>query len=199
MTGYFSGKASFGMTSHTSRGSYDVFVMHVTASGAIDWAAQAGGTSFDRGYGVAHDGAGGALVTGYFSGEASFGSTSLTSLKGTLTCFVASLIPPPPLPPLLPRPPLAPMVPGGECNGDACDGSPSDLPPLPGGAPSPSRASPFYQPPASPFHQPPAVTVITVFEQPAVAIPALATSLALLLGIAGRSARPGAAAIPRAY
>ena len=76
VTGYFSGEASFGSTSLTSRGSYDLFVMHVAASGAIDWAVQAGGTSFDRGYGVAHDGAGGALVTGYFSGEASFGSTS---------------------------------------------------------------------------------------------------------------------------
>ena len=107
MTGFFSGEASFGSTSLTSRGMQDAFVMHVTASGAIDWAAQAGGTSEDRGYGIVHDGAGGALVTGYFSGEASFGSTLLTNLKGTATCFVASLTLPPPLPPLHPRPPLA--------------------------------------------------------------------------------------------
>ena len=107
VTGFFYREASFGSTSLTSRGMQDAFVMHVTASGAIDWAAQAGGTSEDRGYGIVHDGAGGALVTGYFSGEASFGSTLLTNLKGTATCFVACLTPPPPLPPLHPRPPLA--------------------------------------------------------------------------------------------
>jgi len=106
VTGYFYGEASFGSTSFTSRGVQDAFVMHNAASGAIDWAVQAGGTSDDGGYGIAHDGAGGALVTGYFTGEASFGSTSLTSFKGSATCFVASLIPPP-LPPLLPRPPPA--------------------------------------------------------------------------------------------
>ena len=107
VTGHFSGEATFGSTSLTSRGEYDAFVMHVAASGAIEWAIQAGGTSYDRSYGIARDGAGGALVTGYFSGEALFGSTSLTSFKGSATCFVASLIPPPPHPPLFPRPPPA--------------------------------------------------------------------------------------------
>ncbi|KOO27778.1 pkd domain-containing protein, partial [Chrysochromulina tobinii] len=83
VTGYFGGHASFGSTSLTSRGTEDAFVMHVTASGAIDWAVQAGGASHDQGYSIAHDGAGGALVTGYFSGQASFGSTSLTSQGGS--------------------------------------------------------------------------------------------------------------------
>jgi hypothetical protein len=77
VSGLFSGEASFGSTSFESRGQYDVFVMHVTASGAIDWAVQAGGTSFDQSDGIAHDGAGGALVTGSFRAVASFGSTSL--------------------------------------------------------------------------------------------------------------------------
>ena len=44
-----------------------------------DWAVQTRGTSKSQGLGIAYEGAGGALVTGYFSGEASFGSTSLTS------------------------------------------------------------------------------------------------------------------------
>ena len=177
VTGYFYGNASFGSTSFTSRGMHDAFVMHVTASGAIDWAIQAGGTFYDRGYGIAHDGAGGALVTGDFYGKASFGSKTLTTSQGTAaSCFVASVVPV--------VMPVVPGVPGGECNGDSCDGLPPGLPPLPGGAPSPSRApspspSPSRngspQPPASPFYQPPAVTVP---EQPAVA--ALTTSLALL-------------------
>ena len=46
MTGYFTGAALFDTTSLTNRGLADAFVMHVTAAGAIDWAIQAGGTSF---------------------------------------------------------------------------------------------------------------------------------------------------------
>ena len=86
-TGYFSNKASFGITSLTSRGSSDAFVMHVTASGAIDWAVQAGGTDTDQGNGIASDGAGGALVTGYFTGTALFDTTSLTT-RGLADAFV---------------------------------------------------------------------------------------------------------------
>eukprot|EP00900_Chrysochromulina_parva_P002912 jgi/Chrpa1/12621/Chrysochromulina_OHIO_Genome00016292-RA len=91
VTGDFSGKASFGSTLLTSRGSSDVFVMHVTASGAIDWAFQAGGALFDSGNSIArvggHDGVDGFLVSGSFSGEASFGSTSLIS-RGSDDAFV---------------------------------------------------------------------------------------------------------------
>ena len=61
VAGSFYGKASFGSTYLISRGSYDAIVMHVAASGAIDWAVQAGGTFDDEGLGIAHDGAGGAL------------------------------------------------------------------------------------------------------------------------------------------
>ena len=88
VTGFFTGWASFGSLSLTSKGSSDAFVMHVTASGAIDWAVQAGGVSHDNGYGIAHDGTGGALVTGYFSDDASFGSTSLRSQKCYYDAFV---------------------------------------------------------------------------------------------------------------
>jgi len=92
VSGYFSGQASFGSTSLTSRGTEDAYVMHVTASGAIDWAVQAGGASYlygsqDQGYSISYDGAGGALVTGFFSGNASFGSTFLTS-RGSADAFV---------------------------------------------------------------------------------------------------------------
>ena len=90
VTGVFSGTASFGDTSLTSRGSFDAFVLHVTASGLIDWAVQAGGASYDydQGYGIAHDGAnGGAFVTGTFAGEAHFGSYAVTS-RGVYAVFV---------------------------------------------------------------------------------------------------------------
>ena len=91
VTGVFSGTASFGDTSLTSRGSFDAFVLHVTASGLIDWAVQAGGASYDydQGYGIAHDGAnGGAFVTGCFAGEAHFGSYAVTSRGVPYAVFV---------------------------------------------------------------------------------------------------------------
>ena len=87
VAGYFGGKASFGSTLLEASDEYDVFVMHVTASGAIDWAVQAGGMSSDHGYEIAQDGMGGALVTGDFSGKASFGSTTLVS-RGSYDAFV---------------------------------------------------------------------------------------------------------------
>jgi hypothetical protein len=144
VTGYFSGHASFGSTLLTSHDRADGFVMHVTASGAIDWAV---GSSAHP-YAIAHDGVGGALVTGYFSGNASFGSTTLTSLGIAPACFVASLMPPLDRPPLLPPPPPAP------------------LPPPPGSPPKSSRT-------------PDPRGVMALSEQPAFVV-SLATSLALL-------------------
>jgi hypothetical protein len=87
VTGKFRGQAMFGSTSLSGFDFYDVFVMHVTAYGVIDWAVQAGGTSSDGGYGITTDGVGGALVTGGFRGEATFGPTVLTS-EGLSDVFV---------------------------------------------------------------------------------------------------------------
>ena len=99
VTGDFMGEAFFGSTyewngthsypvagsrlnSHSQYDS-DVFVMHVTALGAVDWAVQAGGWGSTHGSNIAHDGVGGAFVTGDFMGGASFGSTSLVNLGGS--------------------------------------------------------------------------------------------------------------------
>jgi len=120
VTGTFSGKASFGSTLLTSRGSSDVFVMHVTASGTIDWAIQGGGKLSDFGKSIAYVGAGaqdgvdGALVTGSFTSEASFGSSTLKRSGDVGACFAARLMPPPPSPPSRPLlPPRVPPVPPG--------------------------------------------------------------------------------------
>ena len=120
VTGDFSGKASFGSTLLTSRGSSDVFVMHVTASGTIDWAIQGGGKLSDFGKSIAYVGAGaqdgvdGALVTGSFTSEASFGSSTLKRSGDVGACFAARLMPPPPSPPSRPLlPPRVPPVPPG--------------------------------------------------------------------------------------
>lgn len=58
------------------------------------WGTQAGGGSADKGRGVAGDGAGGSVVTGYFKDTATFGAgepneTTLTSVDGSTDIFVA--------------------------------------------------------------------------------------------------------------
>jgi hypothetical protein len=80
--------------------------MHVSASGAIDWAIQLGGTLAAWGYGIAQgDEVGGFLVTGAFIGNVSLGSSTIASQPLQINSFAASLMPPPPTPPLPPLPP----------------------------------------------------------------------------------------------
>ena len=88
VTGEFNGTATFGSTTLTSAGGFDVFVAKVDASGAYVWATKAGGTSGDIGYGLSTLADGSSIVTGEFSGTATFGSTTLTS-QGSVDVFVA--------------------------------------------------------------------------------------------------------------
>jgi hypothetical protein len=90
VTGSFSGTATFGSTTLTSAGSQDVFVAKIDAAGAYVWATQAGGVSTDQGRGVSTVSDGSAIVTGYFQGTATFGSTTLTS-AGSSDVFVAKI------------------------------------------------------------------------------------------------------------
>ena len=90
VTGHFEGTATFGSTTFTSAGSADVFVAKLDASGDYEWVKQAGGRSVDYGYGVSVLADGSSIVTGYFAGTATFGSTTLTSAGGK-DVFVAKL------------------------------------------------------------------------------------------------------------
>ncbi|MFA7028830.1 MAG: SBBP repeat-containing protein, partial [Candidatus Cloacimonadaceae bacterium] len=54
------------------------------------WAKQAGGTDYDFGQDIAIDSSGNSYITGYFPGNASFGTTELTS-SGGIDIFVAKL------------------------------------------------------------------------------------------------------------
>ena len=70
VTGLFNGNASFGSLSLIGQG-LSSFVTHVNASsGVFDWAIKVFGTSEVHCTGIAADGKGGALVTGYFAGSA---------------------------------------------------------------------------------------------------------------------------------
>ncbi len=79
VTGFFFDSATFGDTTLISNGSYDIFIARYDSDGNVVWARQAGGTSLDRGFSTAMDGSGNCFATGYFSGTAIFGDTSLTS------------------------------------------------------------------------------------------------------------------------
>ncbi|HOY85609.1 MAG TPA: SBBP repeat-containing protein [Candidatus Syntrophosphaera sp.] len=92
VTGCFNGTANFGTTSLISSGSSDIFICKLDSSGNNLWAKRAGGTSSEISYSIAVDGAGNIYVTGYYSGTASFGMTSLTC-SGSYDIFIAKLGP----------------------------------------------------------------------------------------------------------
>jgi hypothetical protein len=79
VTGAFWGKATFGadelnQTVLTSAGNHDIFVAKYAPDGSLVWATQAGGENSDLGSGLALDTAGNSVVTGTFSGKATFGA-----------------------------------------------------------------------------------------------------------------------------
>lgn len=90
VTGSFSGTETFGDISLTSSGSDDVYAAKLDGNGNFVWAVKAGGDGDDCGYDIAVDSLGDLYVTGYFSGVATFGTTTLTSSGGT-DLFAAKL------------------------------------------------------------------------------------------------------------
>lgn len=90
--GSFSGSATFGSTVLSSHGSTDVFVAHVTSAGVYHWAVGFGSPAADAGLAVDFDGANNTLfIGGYAHDNAVFGSTTLPSIGGDTSGFVASL------------------------------------------------------------------------------------------------------------
>jgi hypothetical protein len=92
LTGSFFGTATFGAgedneTVLTSARSFDLFVAKYDRNGLLVWARKDGGTSVERGIGIATDAHGNSYVTGQFSETAGFGfdednATVLTSTGG---------------------------------------------------------------------------------------------------------------------
>jgi len=90
VTGYFWGSATFGTTTLTSSGYEDIFIAKLDINGNWLWAKKAGGTYWDYGYSITVDANGNSYVTGIFYGNATFGTTILTS-SGYYDIFVAKL------------------------------------------------------------------------------------------------------------
>ena len=90
-TGKFKGSVSFGVNTLTSQSSTDdIFVAKVDSNGNFVWVTQAGGTSTELGQSITVLSDGSALITGQFQGDATFGSTTLSS-AGSSDIFVAKL------------------------------------------------------------------------------------------------------------
>ena len=90
VTGFFAGIASFGSTTLTSSGYYDVFVAMLNSNGIWQWAVSGGGTGSDYSRNICVGSSGNTYVTGDFQEIASFGSTTLTS-SGYQDVFVAEV------------------------------------------------------------------------------------------------------------
>jgi len=82
VTGSYQGTATFGATQLTNSGQTDIFIVKYNSSGTVQWAKKAGGTSADEGSAIAVGATGDCYVTGFFSGTATFASTTLTSANG---------------------------------------------------------------------------------------------------------------------
>ena len=95
VTGQFTATVDFDPSGSTasfaSAGGTDAFVWNMHADGSYGWTATAGAASGDVGYGVAVDGSGNVLSTGYFNGTADFdpsGATSNLVSAGSTDLFV---------------------------------------------------------------------------------------------------------------
>jgi hypothetical protein len=80
--GYFTNTVYFnqGITlTSTSAGTPDVFIMKQNAAGAVQWVTKAGGNGSDRALSVKCNSNGDIFITGFYYGQAIFGSTTLNS------------------------------------------------------------------------------------------------------------------------
>ncbi len=89
IVGDYTGTATFGSTTLTSKGLYDMFVAKVDSTGKFAWATSAGGVQDDAALGVAVSSKG-VFITGFYRSSVAFGSTTLTS-KGGTDIFVSKL------------------------------------------------------------------------------------------------------------
>ena len=91
--GSFEGTAEFGSFPLTSSGGPDVFVAKLDNTGAWQWAAQGGGPDLydmTSSGGICVDTSNNVYITGYFMGDATFGSITLTTVA-ICDAFVAKL------------------------------------------------------------------------------------------------------------
>jgi hypothetical protein len=79
VVGYFSGTATFGGTTLSSLGGYDIFIASYDNDLRLRWAFRAGGVKDDFGLGIALDPRGGVYITGSCSDNSDFRDSILVS------------------------------------------------------------------------------------------------------------------------
>jgi len=92
VTGYFYGTTQVGTQALTSAGLADILVARLDAAGNWIQASRAGGPTLDVPGRLVSDSNGNVLVTGFFTGNADFGNTTLVSVGGR-DIFLAALSP----------------------------------------------------------------------------------------------------------
>jgi len=90
VTGWFSGSIQVDGNTLTSYGLRDILLVKFDIGGGVMWAEHAGGTAYDEGYGIVLDAVGNIYLSGYFTGTANFGNSTLTSY-GEADIFVTKL------------------------------------------------------------------------------------------------------------
>lgn len=93
--GYFSGEITIGQTEVSSTGLSDVFIVKTSGDPpySLEWVFTGGGPGPDRGLDIAVAPDGSSCVTGFFSGIANFGATTLTATNNSQDLFVLKLSP----------------------------------------------------------------------------------------------------------
>jgi hypothetical protein len=79
VTGYFSGSATFGISTIPSSGLTDGFVSRIDAAGNFVWTASFGGSGIDKGAAIALDNSGNVYVAIAFESSITLGISSFTS------------------------------------------------------------------------------------------------------------------------
>lgn len=90
MCGYFLNSLNTGVGVLNSSGSQDILVMKVDDAGDPIWAVQAGGSAADQANSITSDNAGNTYITGYFEGNASFGTINVVG-SGGWDAYVAKI------------------------------------------------------------------------------------------------------------
>jgi len=91
ITGFYYGTATFGSFNITSSGLQDIFIAKYDNTGTCLWAKSAGGTEGDIGNSITVDASGNVIVTGQFTGTATFGTFTLVSTGNNTNVFTTKL------------------------------------------------------------------------------------------------------------
>jgi len=92
VTGVFLVSITFGTTTLSSQGSWDVYVVKIDSNGGWHWVVSAGSSSTEGAWGIAVNNSGSPFISGVFDGTITIGTTTITT-QGTHDVFVATLDP----------------------------------------------------------------------------------------------------------